>query len=477
VLRANRAQHTNNCPTEQNRTVQGQDQCWCCFDKQTIVFTMTTLLIVTHHQRQYYYNLVSLAATTRRFTSTQRVAPIPSHSVAGDDDNTLRRPIYVAATRQHVGKTSVSLALLSGLQKRFDQVGFIKPVGQQSLTVMEDGHPLEVDKDVVLVKGHFHLDHLPYKYMSPVLIPKGYTKKYLDGQISDDAQQEMVQQAYSEISSRSDVVLCEGTGHCAVGSIVNINNAKVASWLGADMVLVANGGLGSAYDELELNRVLCHYHGVNIAGVVINKVQADKYDQTVQYLGNALARLNIPLLGVIPDRPFLGCPAIADLERLFGSPLLSGREHRLRHYTVKDLNLVATSLSVFLENLREKPNRTMYVCHASRNDILLGFLGEALRRKQVGVPFEAALVVCEGHLLEPQVIDMLDLEGAPPILVVPNPTSEAMALIHSYTPKLNVDDTTRVDTTVRHYEPYIDFELLLKRTGNARKSPATEVPN
>ena len=41
------------------------------------------------------------------------------------------RPIFVAATRQHVGKTSVSLALTSGLQKRFDRVGFLKPVGQQ----------------------------------------------------------------------------------------------------------------------------------------------------------------------------------------------------------------------------------------------------------------------------------------------------------------------------------------------------------
>jgi Mrp family chromosome partitioning ATPase len=42
-----------------------------------------------------------------------------------------QRPIYIAATRQHVGKTTVSLAVLSGLTKRFDKVGFIKPVGQQ----------------------------------------------------------------------------------------------------------------------------------------------------------------------------------------------------------------------------------------------------------------------------------------------------------------------------------------------------------
>ena len=38
------------------------------------------------------------------------------------------------------------------------------------------------------------------------------------------------------VAKASDVTVCEGTGHCAVGSIVGLNNAKVASLLGADMV-------------------------------------------------------------------------------------------------------------------------------------------------------------------------------------------------------------------------------------------------
>ena len=33
--------------------------------------------------------------------------------------------------------------------------------------------------------------------------------------------------------------------------------------------------IGSAFDELELNRVLCEHYGVKIAGVVVNKVRAD----------------------------------------------------------------------------------------------------------------------------------------------------------------------------------------------------------
>ena len=73
-----------------------------------------------------------------------------------------QRPIFVAATRQHVGKTTTSLALISGLQKRFGKVGFIKPVGQQHVEVKsgkgDNNETLRVDKDVCLVKEHFHLD-------------------------------------------------------------------------------------------------------------------------------------------------------------------------------------------------------------------------------------------------------------------------------------------------------------------------------
>ena len=94
------------------------------------------------------------------------------------DTGRYQRPIYIAATRQHVGKTTTSLAILSGLAKRFDKIGFVKPVGQQHVKVASNisGEEIRVDKDVELVKEHFHLDHLSYECMSPVLIPSGYTK-------------------------------------------------------------------------------------------------------------------------------------------------------------------------------------------------------------------------------------------------------------------------------------------------------------
>ena len=45
-----------------------------------------------------------------------------------------------------------------------------------------------------------------------------------------------------------------------------------------------------------------------------------------------------------------------------------------------------------------------------------------------------------------------------------------MSMIHGYTPKFNVDDEHRVTTAVEHYEPYIDFDELIRRTTSTDSS-------
>lgn len=284
--------------------------------------------------------------------------------------------------------------------------------------------------------------------------------------------------AYHNVAEKSEVVLCEGTGHCAVGSIVECSNAKVASLIGADMVLVANGGLGSCFDQLELNRVLCEHHNVNVAGVIVNKVKRDKYEQTKDYLGRALERYGVPLLGCVPDRPYLGHPALADLERMFKTKMISGKKHKFRHYTVADMTLVTTSLTRFLANLRDKPSRSLYLCHATREDIVLGFLAEYQRRKLAGgPPFEAALIICgkkDRYEISRELRELIEVhEEEVPILLSPWTTSHTTENIQAYTPKLNVHDKSRVIAACDHYEKYIDYDLLLSRTGNSLASTRT----
>jgi len=88
-------------------------------------------------------------------------------------------------------------------------------------------------------------------------------------------------------------------------------------------------------------------------------------------------------------------------------------------------------------------------------------------------PFEAALLVCgrrEKYQMNEEVMEMIaGLEGAP-VMLVGHSTHEAIKMIHDYTPKFTNADYNRVQKAVEHYEPYIEFEEILRRTSNNANS-------
>ena len=92
--------------------------------------------------------------------------------------------VFVAASRQHVGKSSSCLGIVNACVGRFGKCGFIKPVGQRTVPVLgNDGAEIRVDKDVKLMREFFNIED-EYASMSPVVVPSGYTKKYIDGVIT-----------------------------------------------------------------------------------------------------------------------------------------------------------------------------------------------------------------------------------------------------------------------------------------------------
>jgi dethiobiotin synthetase len=169
------------------------------------------------------------------------------------------RQLYLAATGQNRGKTTVALGLLDGFVSRGHRTGFTKPVGQR--TVIEDGHP--ADEDAVLMRATFDLAD-PYPAMSPVHIPRGFTRRYIAGEVVEDLGSRILE-AQRHFADR-DLLLIEGTGHAGVGAVIGLSNAVVASMLGAPAVIVSEGGVGRPIDEIVLNASHFKAHGVPVAG-------------------------------------------------------------------------------------------------------------------------------------------------------------------------------------------------------------------
>ena len=213
------------------------------------------------------------------------------------------RQLYLAATGQNRGKTTASLGLFEGFVRRGLHAGFMKPVGQR--TIIDEGQP--ADEDAVLMRATFGLPE-PYSVLSPVHIPRGFTKAYIAGEVVEDLGAK-VARAHATFADH-DILLIEGTGHAGVGAVIGLSNATVASSLGAPAIIISEGGVGRPIDEIVLNASLFARHGVEVAGAIVNKVDVKAQPGIEKVLAGGLAPYGIPLLGILPVRPILSNPTL-----------------------------------------------------------------------------------------------------------------------------------------------------------------------
>ena len=204
------------------------------------------------------------------------------------------RPIYVAATSQHVGKTTCTLGLVSTLQNRGVDVGYCKPVGQEFVDLGD----LRVDKDALLFSEIIGFE-LHAELHSPVILGKGATTAYLKDPAGHTYAQD-VKDAARQLQESHEMMVYEGTGHPGVGSVVDLSNAQVAKSLDAQVMMVVEGGIGSTIDRLHMCTSLFRELNVDIAGVVINKCLPEKIDTVHRYVGGWLKQHGLSILGALP---------------------------------------------------------------------------------------------------------------------------------------------------------------------------------
>ncbi len=362
----------------------------------------------------------------------------------------MKKGIFVAATGQHVGKTTLCLGILSGLKKRYKSVGFLKPVGQE-LVRTDDGS--DVDKDAVLFKDHFGLSS-DYTTISPMHCPAGFTRDFLDEKVDQKCLLEQITNSWENLKLLHDFMLVEGTGHVGVGSLFDLNNARVAHHLKIPVVIIATGGIGSAFDELSLNIEMCKSQNVPVKGIILNKVLNDKRDMILEYFPKALARWNIPLLGTVPFTPLLSRPSMRDFSNLFKSPFLSGFEHAFRHF--QEIRLVAGSLESHVEEMKKNQ---LIITPACREDIIISTIGKHLRERQAKRDWETGIILTGQTPPRDELLKRmhgLDL----PIIYANACSFDVMKKVSTFNAKILREDTAKVNEAITIVEKNINFDAL-----------------
>ncbi len=235
------------------------------------------------------------------------------------------RPIYVSATVQDSGKTSVSVGLMQVLRERQLDPGYTKPVGQHYVPY----HNEKIDEDAVLVHKVFSLADEPV-CLSPIAIERGFTTRFILNPVVAPLE-ERIRSCADRLLEAHGMLIVEGTGHAGVGSCFGLSNARVAELLGAKAVIVTGGGIGKPIDEVAVSLALFRDHNVPVIGVILNKILPEKYDKVRNTVAKGLEHLGTRLIGAIPFDPSLTFFTMAQLAEelkcrvLWGADALGNR--------------------------------------------------------------------------------------------------------------------------------------------------------
>ncbi|MEA3489663.1 MAG: AAA family ATPase [Candidatus Omnitrophota bacterium] len=362
------------------------------------------------------------------------------------------RRIFIAATRQNVGKTTVSIGLIATFRRRFGKIGFIKPVGQRYM--LEDGY--KVDEDSVLMERIFKFK-LSLHDMSPVAIERRYTERFLDGKVSVDASVE-IKSAFDRVAEGREVVIIEGTGHAGVGSVFDLSNAAVARMLDSKVILVAPGGIGNPIDEVMLNRSLFDKKGVELAGVIVNKVRPEKYDKVNNYVSKGLKRLGIPVLGVLPYVDLLDIPTLRDFREELDLHVLCGEE-----YLGRQMKKVLVGAMEVKEAAQHLEDGCLVITPGNRLDLINLLIkvhtGHFRAPKKI-----AGLILSGGRTPKRRVYNALKKTDIP-TLMSRHDTYDVASRVHDLTVKIKSRDKNKIRMAIDMIEKYVDVDRVVKSLG------------
>ena len=286
-----------------------------------------------------------------------------------NDSEILKKPrnkstkrIFIAATRMNDGKTTTSLGLYSALNDGEKKIGYIKPVGQRFVDINGE----KIDEDSVLLTETFDVS-VPIQAMSPIVVDKDFTKNYLDD--SAFIYPKIVNRlcrSFDRAAYEKDYIIIEGTGHAGVGSVFDLSNAEVANILSAKVIIVASGGIGRPIDEIALNQALFEKAGADIIGVIINKVQSEKLDFIKHYCGQALEKMNLKLLGVIPENVKLSEPSLSQIIHEIKGECLN----TTNNIQSKKIKKVVIGAKTGLSTIDDIEEGTLIITSGDREDII-----------------------------------------------------------------------------------------------------------
>lgn len=357
------------------------------------------------------------------------------------------KKIFIGATGQHCGKTTISLSLMHLALRKYERVGFMKPIGPKCIEF--NGHI--VDKDAAMFAAVFGVED-DVTLMSPMTISHGETRRFLDGETGLHAPRQAILDACAQLEKKYDFLIIEGAGHAGVGSVVGVNNAQVAAMLHAPTLLLTGGGIGNVIDAVELNLALYQREKADVRFIMANKLVPEKRELSLAYLRKAFAPSGMMVTSAFDYLPILADPTLLHISELLDLPLMGdpGEQSRICH----TIQLGAASSQIVIDHLEDS---TMLIVTSSRDELLvtassLHHIPEYKKR--------LAGMIIAGHVPVSAITQKILDDSKIPYIRIKETSSEIFYRLREHVSKIGPEDREKIELINSIAEQYIDFDAI-----------------
>ncbi len=323
----------------------------------------------------------------------------------------------IASMRRSAGKTSVIVGIAAALNRK---MAYIKPFGERMLYRKKRLW----DYDSALVTNLFGLKE------DPVDMSIGFDHSKLRYMYDEEGTRKKLLETMATIGKDKEILFIEGGRDLSYGISVYLDTLSLAKYTGSRLVMVVSGEEDKILDDILFLKKHVDLAGVNLSGVIVNKVQNLEDFQNTHL--PVIQKLDVQVLGVIPFQSELTHFSVYYLaDRLFAK-VITG-EGGLKK-VIKNIVIGAWSANVFLQNPVFKKENKLVITGGDRTDMILA----ALEGDTSGI-------ILTNNILPPSNIIAKASEKNIPLLMVFSDTYQTAKQIESLEPLLTREDTEKVD--------------------------------
>ena len=374
----------------------------------------------------------------------------------------MAKNIYLASTGPKSGKSIICLGLINAFRGMVTNVGYFKPIGQKYRK--NEDH----DKESIMIKEIYGIED-KLQHMNPVSI------KELNHYITSNDQETFfhkVRESYRKVEKDKDIVVIDGTDYLGMKSAFEFDiNADIANNLNAGIILIEDG-YEKSIDEIS-SGVLTGKDSFNeqscdFLGVIINKVEAEKFSEVDQSLRKIFKKHKIDYLGTVPYDSILPKPRLYDIARSLDAEVLFGQDF------LSNIAVETIIASMRFDNaIKYIHDGTLIITGGDRTEILIGCIASFI---SPSCPNISGIVLTGGIIPNDNIKNLIGTlyELPLPIFSVKCNTIEAANTINSLVVHISSNDIQKIDIAKSMVYRYVDYEKIndkLKLEKTRKRTP------